>query len=135
MKAIVKRVVDGDTLILDIYLGVKVSTVPTEPLGMDYYIDPEGQLVIGKVRARLHNLYAAEISTPEGIAARDRLAIALPVGTEVVLQLHGRDKYGRWVVSPMLGAVDICLSMSQQDGVPQGRGVKKACSPSESPAP
>lgn len=133
MKAIVKRVVDGDTLILDIYLGVQVTTIPREPLGMDYYIDPNGQLVIGKVRARLHNLYAAEMSTPEGIAARDRLATALPVGTEVVLQLHGRDKYGRWVVSPMLGAVDICLSMSQQGGEPQGRGVPevKACSPSE----
>ena len=134
MKAIVKRVVDGDTLILDIYLGVTVTTTPTEPLGMDYYIDPSGELVIGKVRARLHNLYAAEMSTPEGIAARDRLTSALPVGTEVVLQLHGRDKYGRWVVAPMLGALDICLSMSQQDGVPQGRGVK-ACSPSVSPAP
>jgi endonuclease YncB( thermonuclease family) len=134
MKAIVKRIVDGDTIILDIQMGV--IAIPTDPsaaqnlIGMGFYIDPHGMLVMAKVRARLYDFYAAESDTPEGIAAKTRLELALPVGTEVLLELHGRDKYGRLLVVPVVGrtaadaGTNICLSLSKANGKPKGRGVK-----------
>lgn len=134
MKAIVKRIVDGDTIILDIHMGV--IAVPTDPLaaqnlqGMGFYIDPHGMLVMAKVRARLYDFYAAEVATKEGMAAKTRLELALPVGTEVQLELHGRDKYGRWLVVPIVGktatceGTNICLSLGKANGKPKGRGVK-----------
>ena len=134
MKAIVKRIVDGDTLILDIHMGV--IAVPTDPLaaqdliGMGFYIDPHGMLVMAKVRARLYDFYAAEVATKEGIAAKTRLELALPIGTEVVIELHGRDKYGRLLVVPVVGhtgthaGTNICLSLGKANGKPKGRGVK-----------
>lgn len=116
MKAIVKRIVDGDTLIVDIYIGVAVvletpSTVDTK-LGMDLYADPDGMLVMRKVRARLYKFYAAEMGTPEGVIAKARLAEALPIGAEIVLKLHGKDKYGRWLVVPMLNDTNVCISLA-----------------------
>lgn len=118
MKAIVRRIVDGDTLIVDIYIGVQVI-LPTPPapgkdtkLGMDLYVDSDGMLVMRKVRARLYNFNAAEMDTPEGVLAKERLAAALPVGTEITVKLHGKDKYGRWLVVPMLNDTDVCLSLA-----------------------
>jgi endonuclease YncB( thermonuclease family) len=67
-------------------------------------------LVIRKARARLYKFDAAEIKTPEGKVARDKLAEALPLGTEIVVEVHGRDKYGRWLVTPILSE---CWRMSQ----------------------
>lgn len=125
MKAIVRRVVDGDTLILDIYLGVVVSLEGVIPsvlkLPMDLYIDPTGALIMGRVRTRLYKYYAAEMGTPEGILARDMLAAVLPLGMEVDIELHGKDKYGRWLVVPMVGTTNICLSLG--NGIPQGNGI------------
>lgn len=135
-KAIVKRVVDGDTLILDISIEVQVvlpitfsstsdilgdlrstpplstaSEVTDTNLGMALYADPSGMLVMRKVRARLYKFHAAEMGTPEGVIARDRLVAALPIGTEITIELHGKDKYGRWLVVPMLDNVNVCLSL------------------------
>lgn len=124
MKAVVRRIVDGDTLILDVYIGV--SIVGAEPgceLGMGLYVDNNMQLIMRKVRARLYKLYAAEMSTPEGIGARDRLAVALPLGTEVTIEIHGLDKYGRWLVVPMVGTTNVCLLLNQENGAPMGRGI------------
>lgn len=140
MKAIVKRIVDGDTIILDIYLGV-TAVIPTPPVGpnippvdvhksllsLGLYIDPSGMLVMSKVSCRLYDLYAAEMGTPEGVIAKGRLSAALPIGSEVVLELHGKDKYGRWLVVPHYEDVNICLSLG--GGVPMGRGVPKGSAP------
>jgi endonuclease YncB( thermonuclease family) len=121
--AIVKRIVDGDTLILDIYIGVTVVLPPLLPLpipplsdtwlGMGLSIDPSGMLVIRKARARLYKFDAAEIKTPEGVIARDKLAEALPLGTEIIAEVYGRDKYGRWLVTPILASngINVCLSL------------------------
>ncbi len=113
--AIVKRIVDGDTLILDIYIGVTVvlplPSISDTWLGMGLSIDPSGMLVIRKARARLYKFDAAEIKTLEGKVARDRLAEALPLGTEIVAEVHGRDKYGRWLLTPILSGINVCLSL------------------------
>lgn len=140
MKAIVKRIVDGDTIILDIYLGITavIPTPPVDPnippidvrqnlLSLGLYIDPHGMLVMSKVSCRLYDLYAAEMGTPEGVIAKGKLAAALPIGSEVVLELHGKDKYGRWLVVPYYRDVNICLSVG--GGVPMGRGVPKGPAP------
>ena len=124
MRAVVKRIVDGDTLILDVYIGVEALLPSERELGMGFWVDTTGQIVLRKVRARLYKVYAAEMKTPEGVEARDRLAATLPIGTEVILELHGLDKYGRWLVVPMIGTTNICLSLSQE--VPMGRGIPKA---------
>ena len=124
--AVVKRIVDGDTLILDIYIGVTVllplPSISDTWLGMGLSIDPGGmlanaarhgarraggacrrlRLVLRKARARLYKFDAAEIKTLEGKVARDKLAEALPLGTEIVVEVHGRDKYGKWLVTPIL---------------------------------
>ena len=127
MKAVVRRIVDGDTLILDVYIGVSIVGIagvgPGCELGMGLYVDNNMQLIMRKVRARLYKLYAAEMSTPEGIGARDRLAVALPLGTEVTIEIHGLDKYGRWLVVPYVGTTNICLSLAISYGEPAGRGV------------
>ena len=124
MRAVVRRVVDGDTLILDVYIGVSATGVePGCDLGMGLYVDNDMQLIMRRVRARLYKLYAAEMGTPEGIEARDRLVSTLPLGTEVTIELHGLDKYGRWLVVPMLGSTNICLSLSMSNGEPKGRGI------------
>ncbi|WOL31537.1 hypothetical protein [Microcoleus phage My-WqHQDG] len=113
--AIVKRIVDGDTLILDIYIGVTVAlpipSISDTWLGMGLSIDSSGMLVIRKARARLYKYDAAEIKTPEGKVARDKLAVALPLGTEIVAEVHGRDKYGRWLVTPILNGINVYLCL------------------------
>lgn len=73
--ATVLRVVDGDTVHLDVDLG--------------FFIELHDRSV------RIAHIDAPELSTDAGKAARDFAQTLLPVGTAVVLISHELDKYGR----------------------------------------
>lgn len=69
------RVIDGDTLVIDLDLGWHTWRL-AEPV-------------------RLEGLNTPEVSTPEGRAVRDLLREQLPAGTEVRVSSRKLDKYGR----------------------------------------
>ncbi len=72
--ATVFRIVDGDTIEMEIDLGFRI---------------------ILRSNVRMANINAPELSTPEGPAARLFLAQYVPVKTQGVLTSHSLDKYGR----------------------------------------
>lgn len=77
-NATVLKVIDGDTVDLRVDLGFKVSF---------------------EIRVRLMEINAPELSTPEGIKARDWLMTKVTPGMSVVVstsKLPG-DPYGRWL--------------------------------------
>ncbi len=78
-RAVVDRVVDGDTVILDVSLGfgMWLLTSPKHPVSF-----------------RLLGLNAIELRNPGGKESRDHLAELLPAGTEVVIRSVAVDKYG-----------------------------------------
>jgi nuclease-like protein len=51
-------------------------------------------LVCNRVKVRLTNVYAAELSQPGGSGAKRRLQ-ALVQGRDITLRPHGHDRYGR----------------------------------------
>lgn len=74
--ATVLSVHDGDTLTVDLDLGMFVHRITT---------------------VRLRGCNARELSQPGGVEARDHLRSVLPVGTEVTVGTVKADKYGnRW---------------------------------------
>lgn len=75
VPATVVSVVDGDTAHLLLDLGWYIS--------------------YGPVRARIAHINAPELSTPEGVAARDFALTLLPAGLKVTFASHSLDKYGR----------------------------------------
>ncbi|GGM55356.1 hypothetical protein GCM10012275_28130 [Longimycelium tulufanense] len=82
-RAAVVRVVDGDTVRLDIDLGMDVH--------------------IYDVSCRLEGIDAPEAHTPEGRASKLWLANLLRPGTEVCVKTTKADKYGRYLVKMWLG--------------------------------
>ena len=75
-RCTVARVVDGDTLDVDVDLGFFASM---------------------RVRVRVRGVNAPEVSTAEGRASRAALTGFLPVGMTVVCSTFKPDKYGgRW---------------------------------------
>lgn len=84
-KARVVSVYDGDSVTVDIDLGMYVSVRAT---------------------LRLRGIDAPEMGTPEGLAARDWLRLLLLNSTEqLVVQTSRGDKYGRWLGELYLGDV------------------------------
>lgn len=85
-KAIVTRIVDGDTVHVAINLGMSITFETS--LRLAGINAPE---VVGATKA-------------EGLAAKVALADMLPIGTEVVLKTEKpKDKYGRylaWIYFP-----------------------------------
>lgn len=75
-RATVARVVDADTVDLQLDLGFHV-----------YH----------RVRVRLARVDAPEMATPMGQAAKARVAELLPEGCAVLLASSKGDRYGRWV--------------------------------------
>ncbi len=73
-RATVSRVVDGDTVMLDVDLGFGV--------------------VLQKQSFRLLGLNAREHSMEGGVQATSHLMSVLPAGTEVTVSSVKRDKYG-----------------------------------------
>jgi endonuclease YncB( thermonuclease family) len=74
-KAELVKVVDGDTIIVDIDLGLGIWS--------------------RKVRLRLIHLNTPEIDTEEGKAARAYLEAA--INKQLLVSTKGKDKYGRWL--------------------------------------
>ena len=74
VPGIVVSVHDGDTATLDLDLG---------------------WFLTNRQPVRVAHLNAPELSTPEGVLARDAARAWLPVGTKVELVSTGLDKYGR----------------------------------------
>lgn len=86
------RVVDGDTLILDINLGIPFSGLDGL-LVMNLWAK-DGSLWLIRERVRLVKINAPEMKTDEGPLAREYL-IKLSQGGPFTLRLKGKDKYGR----------------------------------------
>lgn len=87
--ATVLRVVDGDTLDVDLDLGFTIRT---------------------RQRLRLNGLNAPEKNAPEGKAAKAWVAEWLTEhGPELVVETHAREKYGRWLAT-VSAADGACLN-------------------------
>lgn len=71
--ATIRRIVDGDTIVCDIDMGLR--------LGMEY-------------KVRLVGCNAHELATVAGKAARQNLMIRLPLDSQVILTLVKDYKYG-----------------------------------------
>lgn len=90
--AIVVRIVDGDTVDLDVDLGFKTRR---------------------KDRFRLEGIDTPEVRTKDkiekaaGLAASARLAELIPVGSEVTVRTNKPGKYGRWIATILKDGVDI----------------------------
>ena len=87
-RAIVVRVIDGDTVVLDIDLGFGVW--------------------LHKQSIRLLGVNAPEIrgeEREEGLKWKAKLESLIPVGTEIILESFRdkSDKYGRWLGNLWLG--------------------------------
>ena len=119
---VVRRIVDGDTLILDINLAPVIMPC-ISILPPDYYIQGDGMLTIKKVRCRLWKFYAEEMGTVAGVEAKDRLSLLLPIDTEIQFSLHGKDKYGRWLITPMIDGVNVSHTLTKAGNVAAGRGI------------
>lgn len=87
-QATVLRVIDGDTIDIDIDLGFAIRQ---------------------KMKIRLHGINAPETSTPEGKVAKRWLAEKLPVGTSIVVKTvkDRQEKYGRYLGTVFLNDVNI----------------------------
>lgn len=71
----VVRLVDGDTVHLEIDLGFHLHLIDRS--------------------TRIAGIDAPELTTEAGKAARDYAAKLLPIGTAIQLRSHSLDKYGR----------------------------------------
>jgi micrococcal nuclease len=87
-RAVVLRIVDGDTVDLDVDLGFRASI---------------------EIRTRLIGINAPELNTETGRLVRDALAAHMPPGSGVVVRTFKdpRDKYGRWVSEIEHNGVDV----------------------------
>jgi endonuclease YncB( thermonuclease family) len=106
--AIVRRVVDGDTLRVDIDKGMKDWT-------MDYPL-------------RLNGCNAAEHTTEAGKAATENLTQELPVGTTVILATIKNYKYGGEYVADvyLLDGTDLVAKLINEQWVAKWNGNGKA---------
>lgn len=88
-QATVVRVVDGDTVDVDIDLGLRVWK--------------------RKERLRLAGLNAPEMSTPEGVDAKVYLLTLIPAGTLVVVRttVDRTEKYGRYLADVLVGGQSV----------------------------
>lgn len=85
-RASVIRVVDADTVWLEVDLGFDVRR---------------------RDSFRLYGINAPEMSTPEGVAAKAWLAKALPGDLIVTTEKDRREKYGRYLATLWVGQVNI----------------------------
>lgn len=74
-KAVVDRVVDGDTLVLLVDVGFSITV---------------------KEKFRLSNINAPELKTDKGKQVK-QLLIQKILGKNIEIKSEGKDKYGRWL--------------------------------------
>lgn len=116
-KAEVARVIDGDTISLNISLGF-------------------GVWIHGK-SVRLLGVYAPESRTRDkaekdnGLMVKDFLSKLIPSGSEIIVRTKkdGTDKYGRYLGDVWIGEISVNKSLNdfmEENGIlPSGKGVKK----------
>ncbi|NLE65303.1 MAG: hypothetical protein GX606_05260 [Elusimicrobia bacterium] len=92
-EAFVDRVVDGDTLLVEVDLGFGVCV---------------------KERLRLRGVDAPELKTSEGVRAREFVWTLLPRGTKVLIRSYKTDIYGRFVVDLLHPGGDGGLFLNQE---------------------
>jgi len=92
-RATLIRVVDGDTVWLDVDLGFDVRR---------------------KDSFRLFGIDAPEMGTPEGAAAKDWLLRRLPSVFMIRTEKDRREKYGRYLVTLIVNGSDINQEMLDQ---------------------
>lgn len=82
-RAVIRSIHDGDTITVDIDLGFGVQ--------------------LHDQKIRLYGINAPELSTAEGVAAREALVALAGDSTAVVLETQkaegDREKYGRWLAT------------------------------------
>lgn len=83
VPGVVERVIDGDTIQADLDLG----------WGVCYR----------QASIRLADVNCPELGTPEGEAAAARTRELVPVGSDVMVVSHSRDKYGRVLATVLVG--------------------------------
>lgn len=111
-RAVLVRVIDGDTLEVDIDLGL-FTWVRRQSL-------------------RLANVWAPELDAATGIAFRDRVAAHLPVGTPLVIETHKNRRqddvrsFTRWVADVWVAPTAVHLN-------PWIQGLASALPPSVAP--
>lgn len=101
VPATVVRVIDADTIVLDLDLGWHITR---------------------RDSVRIIGVNAPELSTPEGRAAKNWAVAELPEGTEVLFISQELDKYGR-----PLGDIMYWLKIYSQELIEQGMAVPYEC--------
>ena len=89
-KAIVNRVIDGDTINLTLDLGFRLTYT---------------------ANCRLAGINAPELDTQEGKDSRDALKLLVGQGEDVDIISTGLDKYGRPIVVIKYNGIDINIEM------------------------
>ena len=100
-NAKISRIIDGDTIVLDVDLGCSTFVNMT---------------------ARLEGINAPEKNTPEGLIAKKYLEDKMPAGTPVVVQTtkDKKEKYGRYLATVYLNKETVSLNdqlIKQQQAV------------------
>lgn len=85
-QAEVVRVIDGDTLRLNIDLGFKVHL---------------------EISARLARINTPERGQDGAQAATERLRSLCPAGSQVTVRTAKGDRYGRWIAEVMAGGANV----------------------------
>lgn len=104
-RAQLDRVVDGDTVILNIDLGFNVWL---------------------RERVRLLNVYAAETGKTNGKSHKDNLVKLIPANAALIVQTKKdrMDGYGRMIANIWANGVDVNEAQIKFIRTPQGEGVK-----------
>lgn len=85
-RAVVKRIIDGDTIVVTVDLGFRTSM---------------------EIVLRLYGLDAPELSTPEGKKLRETLKARLQSPITIRTFKDPKDKYGRWLAEIHSGETNI----------------------------
>lgn len=97
-NATLVRVIDGDTIVLDIDLGFYITI---------------------RQHVRLDGINAPEKNTAEGMAAAHYLAQQIPVGTAIVTttkKIESADKYGRFLARVSTAMIPDVAAMMIETG-------------------
>ncbi|MBU0468880.1 MAG: thermonuclease family protein [Candidatus Omnitrophica bacterium] len=92
----VKRVVDGDTLLVEIDLGFNART---------------------RTRLRLRGINTPELSTPEGASAKRFVTRSLPKGKSIIVKSYSTDIFGRFVADVLYMKEDSTPSKIIENGI------------------
>lgn len=86
----VRRVIDGDTIVLDIDRGQSIWSIG--------------------VRVRLVGIDCPEINSDAGLAAMQFVSAMIPPGSPCYVQTHSFDDFGRWLGTVWAGEAERSLN-------------------------